>query len=66
MPDILNATRTVAEGVRTTEAAINIGKRLGVELPITLQMSEVLAGRKLPNDAAEQLMLRKQREERDA
>ena len=66
LPDILNATRTVAEGVRTTEAAINIGKRLGVELPIALQMSEVLAGRKLPNDAAEQLMLRKQREERDA
>ena len=66
LADILQATRTVAEGVRTTEAAIDIGKRLGVELPITSQMSDVLAGRKSPNDAAESLMLRKQRDERDA
>ena len=65
LSDILKATRTVAEGVRTTQAAIDIGKRLGVELPITSQMADVLAGRKLPNEAAEQLMLRKQRDERD-
>ena len=65
LPDILKATRTVAEGVRTTEAALDIGDRLGVELPITSQMADVLAGRKSPNEAAEQLMLRKQRDERD-
>jgi glycerol-3-phosphate dehydrogenase (NAD(P)+) len=65
LSDILKATRTVAEGVRTTQAAIDIGKRLGVELPITSQMADVLAGRKLPSEAAEQLMLRKQRDERD-
>ena len=65
LPDILKATRTVAEGVRTTEAALEIGDQLGVELPITAQMADVLVGRKSPNDAAEQLMLRKQRDERD-
>lgn len=65
LSDILKGTRTVAEGVRTTQAAIGIGKRLGVELPITSQMADVLAGRKSPNEAAEQLMLREQRDERD-
>ncbi len=65
LPDILQATRTVAEGVRTTEAAINLGEQLGVELPIASQMSDVFACRKSPEEAAEQLMLRKQRDERD-
>ena len=65
LPDILKTTRTVAEGVRTTEAALDIGDQRGVELPITSQMADVLAGRKSPNEAAEQLMLRKQRDERD-
>ena len=35
----------VAEGVRTTGAALALGARYGVELPIATQMAEVLAGR---------------------
>jgi glycerol-3-phosphate dehydrogenase (NAD(P)+) len=65
LPEILKATRMVAEGVRTTEAALDLGDQHGVELPITSQMAHVLAGRKTPSEAAEQLMLRKQRDERD-
>ena len=34
----------VAEGVRTTGAALALGARHGIELPITAQMSAVLAG----------------------
>jgi glycerol-3-phosphate dehydrogenase (NAD(P)+) len=57
--------RMVAEGVRTTGAALALGHRHGVELPITSQMAEVLAGRKEPRAAVEDLMLRPQRLEHD-
>jgi glycerol-3-phosphate dehydrogenase (NAD(P)+) len=66
VPEILAATKTVAEGVLTTGAALELGARHGVELPIALQMAEVLAGRKHPRAAAEELMLRPQRVEVDA
>ncbi len=63
LPEILAGMRTVAEGVRTTEAALALGARHGVELPIAAQMFEVLQGRKAPNEAVSDLMLRPQREE---
>jgi glycerol-3-phosphate dehydrogenase (NAD(P)+) len=61
--EILAGMRTVAEGVRTTEAALALSERHGVELPIAREMSEVLAGRKTPQDAVGDLMLRPQRGE---
>ena len=63
--DVLAGMRMVAEGVRTTRAALDLGARQGVELPITAQMAEVLAGRRAPRAAVEELMLRRQRSERD-
>ncbi len=65
LDDILAGTKTVAEGVKTTQAALALGKRQGVELPIAFQMAEVLAGRKAPRAAVEDLMLRQQRSEID-
>ncbi len=61
--DILQGMKMVAEGVKTTDAALALGARHGVELPIAFQMSEVLAGRKDPRAAVEELMLRPQRAE---
>jgi glycerol-3-phosphate dehydrogenase (NAD(P)+) len=58
--------RHVAEGVKTTEAALALGAARGIELPITGQMAEVLAGRKTPRAALEDLMLRPQRVESEA
>jgi glycerol-3-phosphate dehydrogenase (NAD(P)+) len=55
----------VAEGVNTTTAALALGARYGVELPIAEQMAEVLAARKSPSDAVGDLMLRRQRGEID-
>ena len=55
--------KMVPEGVRTTEVALRLGERLGVELPIAAQMSAVLAGRRSPAAAVEELMLRRQRAE---
>jgi glycerol-3-phosphate dehydrogenase (NAD(P)+) len=62
---ILSGMRMVAEGVRTTTAALALGGRYGVELPIAAQMAEVLAGRKTPREAVGDLMLRPQRDELD-
>ena len=66
LDEILGKMRAVAEGVRTTEAALALGGRHGVELPITAQMAAVLAGRKTPRVAVEALMLRRQRSEAEA
>jgi glycerol-3-phosphate dehydrogenase (NAD(P)+) len=64
--DILGHMRMVAEGVRTTRAALALGERHGVELPLAAQMAAVLEGRTTARDAVERLMLRPQRSERDA
>ena len=53
----------VAEGVKTTGAALALGARHRVELPIAEQMAAVLDGRTDPRAAAEALMLRPQRVE---
>lgn len=61
--DVLAGMKMVAEGVRTTEAALALGVRHGVELPITEQVAELLAGRKDARTALYDLMLRPQRAE---
>jgi glycerol-3-phosphate dehydrogenase (NAD(P)+) len=65
LPEILSGMKMVAEGVRTTRVALQLGARHGIELPITAQMAEVLDGRKSPRDAVEDLMLRPPRAESD-
>jgi glycerol-3-phosphate dehydrogenase (NAD(P)+) len=61
LPDILAATKMVAEGVRTTEAALALSARHGIELPIAREMSDVLGGRTDPQTAIRNLMGRKQK-----
>jgi glycerol-3-phosphate dehydrogenase (NAD(P)+) len=63
LPDILAGMKMIAEGVRTTGAALALGARHGVELPIATQMSEVLEGRIDVRTALDTLMLRRQRAE---
>jgi glycerol-3-phosphate dehydrogenase (NAD(P)+) len=63
LQDIIDGTRMVAEGVRTTRAALDLGVRHGVELPIAAQVAELLAGRKDPRTALSELMVRPQRAE---
>jgi glycerol-3-phosphate dehydrogenase (NAD(P)+) len=58
--------KMIAEGVRTTAAALALGKQYGVELPITTQMAEVLAGRIDVRTAIDALMLRRQRTEAES
>ena len=63
LQDVLAGMKMVAEGVRTTEAALALGARHGVELPIAAQVAELLAGRKDARAAVFDLMLRPQRAE---
>jgi glycerol-3-phosphate dehydrogenase (NAD(P)+) len=63
LAEILASTKMVAEGVRTTHAALALGARCEVELPIAAQMAEVLAGRRDPQSAVCELMGRRQRQE---
>ena len=65
LDDILGGMRMVAEGVRTTGAALALGVRHEIELPIAAQMAAVLEGRRSAAEAVEVLMGRKQRPEAD-
>jgi glycerol-3-phosphate dehydrogenase (NAD(P)+) len=66
LDEIVGGMKMIAEGVRTTQAALDLGHRHGVELPIATQIADVLAGRKDARAALEELMLRPQRAEVDA
>lgn len=63
LQDILSNMYMVAEGIRTTGAALALGGRHGIELPIAAQMRQVLDGTCSPRDAVETLMVRRQKAE---
>jgi glycerol-3-phosphate dehydrogenase (NAD(P)+) len=65
LDEILGGMRMIAEGVRTTGAALALGARHGIELPITAEMAAVLDRRRSPAEAVDALMGRKQRAEAD-
>jgi glycerol-3-phosphate dehydrogenase (NAD(P)+) len=65
LAEVLAGMRMVAEGVNTTGAALALGAKHGLELPIAAQMHEVMEGRVSPLSAVEALMLRRQRAEAD-
>jgi glycerol-3-phosphate dehydrogenase (NAD(P)+) len=66
LTEILASMKMVAEGVKTTGAALALGERYGVELPIATQVADVLEGRRSPREAVETLMLRRQRAEAES
>ncbi len=55
----------VAEGIRTTEAALELAATLGVEMPITRQIHAILNGVIDPQRAIRELMQRPARKEAD-
>jgi glycerol-3-phosphate dehydrogenase (NAD(P)+) len=59
LPEILEQLGgKVAEGVRTTSAALGLARMHGVEMPITEQMAAILEEGKSPQDAIRELMAR--------
>ena len=64
LPEILAGMNgKVAEGVRSTAAALGLAARYGVEMPIAEQMDAVLHHGKAPRDAIKELMARPGRDE---
>jgi len=66
LADIVSGMKMIAEGIRTTGAALSLGARYGVELPIATQMAAVLDGGTDVRTALDALMLRRQRSESEA
>jgi glycerol-3-phosphate dehydrogenase (NAD(P)+) len=58
LTDILSSMRMVAEGIRTTDAALELGRRYGVDLPIAAQVFAILHEQKPPREAVRELMER--------
>jgi glycerol-3-phosphate dehydrogenase (NAD(P)+) len=64
LPDIIAGLHgKVAEGVRSTTAALGLAARYAVEMPITQQMDAILHHNKSPNEAIRELMSRPGRDE---
>jgi glycerol-3-phosphate dehydrogenase (NAD(P)+) len=64
LPEILESLGgKVAEGVRTTRAALGLARRHGIEMPITEQMELILDEGKDPREAIRDLMLRPGKDE---
>ena len=64
LPEILASMNgKVAEGVRSTAAALGLAARYGVEMPIAQQMDAVLHRGKAPREAIKELMARPGRDE---
>ena len=64
LPEILESLGgKVAEGVRTTRAALGLARQRGIEMPITEQMELILNEGKDPREAIRDLMLRPGKDE---
>jgi glycerol-3-phosphate dehydrogenase (NAD(P)+) len=63
LADILASMRMVAEGIRTTDAAVELARKYQVDLPITEQMYRVLYQGLSPREAIRELMERSLRGE---
>ena len=58
LAEIVASTKMVAEGVKTTNAAVDLAKRYSVEMPISEQMFQVINFGVSPRDAIQRLMER--------
>ena len=60
---ILTETSAVAEGVRTSRAALGLADQFGVEMPIVREVCAVLFEGKSPQQAVTDLMVRAAKDE---
>lgn len=63
LDDILQDSKMVAEGVRTTRSTRDLARRTGVEMPIVEEVYAMLFEGRAAQDAVENLMLREPRSE---
>jgi glycerol-3-phosphate dehydrogenase (NAD(P)+) len=63
LDEVLNAMVMVAEGVRTTRAAMGLARKYDVDVPITSAVHDVLFSKRDPREAIDQLMNRPPQDE---
>jgi glycerol-3-phosphate dehydrogenase (NAD(P)+) len=63
LDEVLKGMVMVAEGVRTTRAAVDLSRKLGTEMPITCAVHDVLFTGKDPRTAIDELMNRPPQDE---
>ena len=63
LDDIVAEMKMVAEGVKSTEAVLELGQRAGIELPIAEQVGAVLYEGRTPAEIVPALMLRQAKSE---
>lgn len=63
LDEIVNSMKMVAEGIKTTNAAVDLAQRCSVEMPIAEQMYQMLHFGLPPRDAIQRLMERSLKEE---
>jgi glycerol-3-phosphate dehydrogenase (NAD(P)+) len=56
--EVLSGMEQVAEGVRTTHAAVALAREHGVDMPIATHMERLLRGETTPQDVMRELMTR--------
>ena len=56
LDEIVASMKMVAEGIKTTNAAVDLAKRYSVEMPISEQMFQVLNFGISPREAIQRLM----------
>lgn len=61
--DAIKEVSMIVEGVNTTRSTYELSKKLGVEMPITIELYKVLFEGKNPREAVNELMLRDQKHE---
>ncbi len=66
LKEITSKMKMVAEGVKTTRSAYQLAKRMGVEMPITEQVYQILYEGKEPKKAVKELMTRALKPEVDS
>ncbi|HEX5671360.1 MAG TPA: NAD(P)H-dependent glycerol-3-phosphate dehydrogenase [Acidimicrobiia bacterium] len=63
LEDIITEMKMVAEGVKTTRAVLELSEKSGVEMPIAVQVGQVLYEGRHPRDAVMTLMTREAKAE---
>ena len=63
LKDIIESTHTIAEGIKTTGATVELAEAHGVEMPITHQVHRILRNEISPRQAIHELMERSLKDE---
>ena len=58
LPEIVHSMKTVAEGIKTTNAVVDLARRYSVDMPISQEMYRMLHSGASPREAIQRLMER--------